>query len=143
MASGLYISSLADVLGTAQLALDWEAETHQWALYSTTRVPDYNSDTTYTATGEIVGTGYTARGKVVTGTALSKPGAGVLKYSTDAVQWPGSTLTGVRMVDMFAEAVAGDPLMLGVDLGTAYNTSDGSLLVTPHALGLLTIDGTP
>lgn len=143
MASGLYVVTYQDVLDTTQLALDLDLETHKFALYTSSRVPNYNADSAYSPTNEIVGTGYTAGGKVVTGTALSLPGAGVLKYSSDAVSWPGSTLTGVRHVDMYADALAGDNLIMGIDLGQDYNTANGTLLLTPHANGLFTIDFTP
>lgn len=145
MASGLYISTLQDVLDVTQLALDWELETHKFALYNSSRAPDYTANTVYTSTNEIVGTGYTAEGELVTGTAFSKS-AGVLTYDSDPVQWTSSTLTGVRHVDMHAPTVTtpvDDPLMIGVDLGTDYNTSDGTLLLTPSVSGLLAIDGTP
>lgn len=145
MASGVYLLTMEDILDTTQLAVNWDAEDHQWALYNATKVSavDYNADTVYSATNEIAGTGYTAGGKVVTGTAFSRPGAGVMKYSSNAVQWPSSTLSGVRFVDMYAAAVAGDPLMLGIDLVSPVNTSDGTLLITPHANGILTVDWTP
>lgn len=144
MASGVYVPNFEDVLETA-LALNWGAEDLNWALYNATRATsvDFNTESAYTTTNEIVGTGYTAGGKVVLGTAFSRPGGGVLRYSSDAVQWDNSTLTGVRFIDMYAPVVAGDPLMFGIDLVIGYNTSDGTLLVTPHANGLLTADLVP
>jgi len=142
MASGLYAATYMDIFDTTQLGVDFDREDHLWALYNASKSPIYNDDTVYSSTNEIAGTGYVAKGKVVTGTALSKL-AGVLKYSSDAVQWPGSTLTNVRHVDMVADFTAGDPLIMGIDLGLNYSTSDGTLLITPHANGLFTIDFTP
>ncbi|NRQ35977.1 hypothetical protein HII36_29705 [Nonomuraea sp. NN258] len=143
MASGLYVVTYQDVLDTTQLALDLDLETHKFALYTSSKTQDYNANSVYSATNEISGTGYTAGGKVVTGTALSLPGSGVLKYSSDAVSWPSSTLTGVAKVDMYAAALAGLNLIMGIDLGTTYNTSDGTFLLTPHANGLFQVDFTP
>ncbi|MFB4294787.1 hypothetical protein ACBI99_44660 [Nonomuraea sp. ATR24] len=145
MASGVFLPSLEDILDATGLALAWDAEDHQWALYDATgaAAADYNADTVYTTTNEIAGTGYTAGGKLVLGTAFSRPGAGVMKYSSNAVQWDGSTLSGVRMVKQYAAAVAGDPLMFGIDLVTPVNTADGTLLITPHSNGLVTFDLTP
>ncbi|MFE3449618.1 hypothetical protein ACFXJ8_11850 [Nonomuraea sp. NPDC059194] len=145
MASGLYASTFLDVWALSLTTLDFEDETHQWALYNASRVPDYNANTAYSATNEIVGTGYTAKGKVVTGTTLAKLAA-VVTYDSDAVSWPSSTLTNVRHVDMFAETVTApiaDPLMIGMDLGLNYSTNDGTLAITPHANGLFTADFTP
>lgn len=143
MASGIFLPNFEDVLEQI-LALDWTAEDHQWALYNATGAAavDYNSDTVYSATNEISGTGYSARGKVVTGTAFSRPGAGVMKYSSDAVLFENSTLSGVRMLKQFA-AAEGDELMFAHDLGTPVNTSDGTLALTPHSNGLVSIDLTP
>ncbi|MEV0586314.1 hypothetical protein [Nonomuraea sp. NPDC050310] len=143
MPSGLYVSTLQDVLDTTQLALDLDREDHKVALYTSSKTQDYNADSAYSSTNEITGTGYASGGKAITGTALSLPGAGVLRYSSDAVSWPSSTLTGVAKIDMYAAALAGLALILGIDLGTTYNTSDGTLLVSPHANGLLTVDCTP
>ncbi|WP_386189109.1 hypothetical protein [Streptosporangium jomthongense] len=134
---------MEDIWDSTQLALDFDAETHKWALYTSSRSPDYNANTAYSSTNEISGTGYTAGGKVVTGTAFSRPGAGVSKYSTDAVQWTSSTLSGVQHIDMYADALAGDNLMVGIALAVPVNTSDGTLLVTPHSSGLFTVDWTP
>jgi hypothetical protein len=145
MASGVFLPSMEDILDATGLNLQWDADDHQWALYNATGAAavDYNADTVYSATNEISGTGYDAGGEVVLGTAFSRPGAGVMKYSSDAVQWTGSTLSGVRMVKQYAAAVSGDPLMFGIDLVTPVNTSDGTLLITPHSNGLLTVDWTP
>ncbi|MCG5220259.1 hypothetical protein [Streptosporangium sp. KLBMP 9127] len=143
MASGVYLISFEDLMEAA-VALSWDAEDHKAALYNATGAGavNYNSDTVYSSTDEIVGTGYTARGLVIAGTAWSRPGAGVSKFSFNALQWTGSTLSGVRFIKMFAAAEA-DELMAGIDLVDAVNTSDGTLLVTPHANGVLTYDLTP
>jgi hypothetical protein len=144
MASGVYLPSFEDILDATGLALAWDAEDHQAALYNSTRASaaNYNSDTVYGTTNEIVGTGYTAGGTVVEGTAFTRPGSGVMKYSSDAFSWEGSTLSGVAHIDVYAAAVSGDPLMFGVTI-SSVNTSDGTLLVTPHSNGLVTFDLTP
>src|SRR5690606_32750079 len=74
MASGLYAATFQDVLDTTQLALNLELETHRVALYTSSRNPNYGQDTGYSSTNEIVGTGYTAGGEVLTGTSLSITG---------------------------------------------------------------------
>jgi hypothetical protein len=147
MASGVYLPSFEDIL-EAVLALNWDAETHKAALYNATKAGavNYNSDTVYSSTNEISGAGYTAGGVVITGTAFTRPGSGVCKYSSNSFQWTASTLSGVRFIDVYADAVTtpvADPLMFGIDLVSAYNTSDGTLLVTPNSSGLVTFDLTP
>ncbi|MFI6534193.1 hypothetical protein ACIBHY_17160 [Nonomuraea sp. NPDC050547] len=145
MASGVYLPTFEDILDATALGLVWDAEDHKAALYNATRAgaADFNANTAYGTTNEISGTGYTPGGVVFTGTAFTRPGAGVSKFSSNAYQWTGSTLSGVRFIDHYADAVSGDPLMFGVDLVTAYNTADGTLLVTPHSNGLVTFDLTP
>lgn len=138
MASGVYLPSFEDLL-EGGLALPWDDETHRWALYDATRASaaSFNADESYTTVGEIAGTGYVAGGELVTGTAFSRPGGGVARYSCNSVQWEGTTLSGVQWVDMYAAEVDGDPLMVGIDLVTPVNTSDGTLLITPHPNGLV------
>lgn len=144
MASGVYLPTMEDILDSTALNLVWDAEDHQVALYNSTRAAsaDYNSDTSYSSTNEIVGTGYTAGGAVVEGTTFTRPGGGVLRFSSNAISWEGSTLSDVAHLDFYAAAVSGDPLMFGISI-SPVNTSDGTLLVTPHSNGLVTFDFTP
>jgi hypothetical protein len=143
MASGVYLPSYEDLM-EAVLTSPWDREDNKAALYNASKVAavNYNADTTYSTTNEIVGSGYTAGGLVVTGTAWTRPGAGVAKWSFNALQWPGSTLTGVRFIDVYADQLANE-LMCGIDLVDPVNTSDGTLLVTPQSTGVLTYDLTP
>lgn len=144
--SGVYLPTMEDLMDATQLALPWDAEDNQMALYNSTRVSaaNFNSDTVYSSTNELAGmTGYTAKGKAVTGTAFSRPGSAVMKFSSSAVAWAGSTLSGVAWVELFAEAVSGDPLMMGFDLDDSINTSDGTLTLTPHTNGLLSVGWKP
>lgn len=140
--SGLYAATFMDVLDTTQLALDLDLETHKMALYSNSKSPNYSTDVSYSSTAEISGTGYTAGGAAVTGTALSVS-AGVLTWDCDNVQWTSSTLSGVHGADIYADALAGNNLICGIDFGSDYSTSNGTLLVTIHANGVFTIDFVP
>lgn len=142
MASGLYAATFRDVLDTTQLALDLDAETHRVALYTSSRTPNYGSDTAYSSTGEISGTGYTAGGALLTGTALGITGT-VLSWDADNVEWQNTTLSGVRHADIYADALTGNNLICGVDFGQSYNTSDGTLLIIWHADGIFAIDMSP
>lgn len=142
MASGLYAATFRDVLDTTQLALDLDAETHKVALYTSSRTPSYGSDTAYSSTGEISGTGYTAGGALLTGTALGITGT-VLSWDADNVEWQNTTLSGVRHADIYADALTGNNLICGVDFGQSYNTSDGTLLIIWHADGIFAIDMSP
>ena len=48
-ASGLFLTTWADVLDTSQLALDLDLETHKGALFSNSITPNFNTDTAYAA----------------------------------------------------------------------------------------------
>ena len=137
--SGLYAGTLLDVLDTTQLAIDLDLETHKIALYDNTITPDFAATApAYATSGEIVGTGYTAGGNT-TGTAPSQSG-GIVTWDADDPQWDNSTLSGVRGAIIYADGLAGDNPIEGVDLGQAYNTSAGTLLLTVNVAGLAQID---
>ena len=44
-ASGLYVQTFVAALGTTQLALDLDAETHKLALYPNSITPDFDAST--------------------------------------------------------------------------------------------------
>ncbi|MER6942482.1 hypothetical protein ABT294_00540 [Nonomuraea sp. NPDC000554] len=143
--SGWYGDTISDALGTTQLGIDLELDTAKLALYDNTITPDFNAgNPAYSTTGEIVGTGYTAAGKLVTGTVLLASG-GYIIWSGDNVQWTSSTLTGVRGGIILADYLspAARRLIIGIDWGTAYATADGTLLVSWHANGIGRFDYIP
>jgi hypothetical protein len=143
MSSGLYVETLIDVLDTTQLALDLDLETHKAALYTSSRAPDYGVDTAYTSTNEIVGTGYTAGGQALTTTAVSESPTGSLKFDADDPSWTSSTITNARYLDLYADALAGNNLIAGVDFGANYSTSSGTFTVQWASGGIFAIDLTP
>jgi hypothetical protein len=56
-ASGLYVVNFIDALDATQLALDLSLTSHKLALYTDTKTPNFSSDTGYSATNEVSGTG--------------------------------------------------------------------------------------
>ena len=71
---------------------DFATDTFKMALY--TAAADLGSDTTvYTATGEIVGTGYTATGKTLTGTTVTVSGTTAYVDFADVVWDPANFTT--------------------------------------------------
>lgn len=141
--SGWYGDTIADALGTTQLGTDLDLDTAKLALYDNTITPDFNaSNPTYSTTGEIVGTGYTAAGKVVT-TATLVAASGFIVWDGDNVQWDSSTLTGVRGGQILADYLSPKRLIIGIDWGSAYTTADGTLLIAWHANGIARFDYIP
>lgn len=141
--SGWYADTFTLALGTNQLAIDLDLDTHKLALYSNSLTPNYSATTPqYSSTNEITGTGYTAGGKVVTGTALTTS-SGLSVWDGDNVQWDNSTLSGVRGGNIYADALTNNNLIIGVDFTTDYLTADGTLLVAWHANGIGRVDWVP
>lgn len=141
--SGWYADTFKLALGTNQLAIDLDLDTHKLGLYDASLTPDYSASAPqYSSTNEIVGTGYTAGGKVVTGTALTVA-SGLSIWDGDNVQWDSSTLTGVRGGTIYADVLTNNNLIIGIDFTTTYTTADGSLLVAWHANGIGRVDWVP
>jgi hypothetical protein len=145
-ASGLFLPTWIDVLDTTQLALDLDLETHKVALFTNSVSPSFSSDTAYGVSpwdaNEVSGTGYTAGGNVLTGTAVSDV-SGTLKWDGDDVSWTSSTITNAKGALIYADALAGNNAIMLVNLGADYSTSAGTLLVSWNASGILNIDMTP
>jgi len=134
--SGWYADTWKLAMGTTQLAIDLDLDTHKLALYDNSLTPDFSATAPqYSTTNEIVGTAYTAGGKVVTGTALTVS-SGILIWDGDDVSWAASTLTGVRGGIIYADALTNNNLIIGIDFTTGYSTSDGALLVSWSAQGI-------
>lgn len=141
--SGWYADTLTLALGTNQLGIDLDLDTHKVALYNNSITPNYSASAPqYSSTNEITGTGYTAGGKVVTGTALTTS-SGLSIWDGDNVQWDSSTLTGVHGANVYADALTNNNLIIGIDFTTDYATADGSLLIAWHANGVGRIDWVP
>jgi hypothetical protein len=136
--SGWYADTIVDALGVAQLALDLDADTHKLALYDNTITPNFATDQSYSTTGEIVGTGYTAGGLVIAAATftVTTSGGTFATWDGNDVQWTNSTLTGVRGANAYADSLTPKRLILGIDFGSPYTTAAGTLLVAFNASGI-------
>lgn len=139
--SGWYADTLKLAIGTTPITLNLESETaHRIALYDTSITPDYSASApAYSTTGEITGTGYTAGGVVLTTTTLGVSG-GYLSWDADSPSWTSSTLTGVRGAQIYADALTGNNLIVGIDFLSSFSTADGTLLITFSANGIARIN---
>lgn len=142
--SGLYYTTFRDVLDTTQLALDLDLETHKIALYNDTETPDYSTEVSYSATNEVSGTGWAAGGVVVIGTAIDESPTGTLRWDATDVSETGTTLVDSFGAKIYADALAGNNLIVGIDFPAGdFSTSAGTLAITFDTTGVLTIDLTP
>lgn len=145
-ASGLFVTTFADVLDTTQLAIDLDLETHKGALFSNTITPNFTTDTAYGVApynaNEVTGTNWAAGGVVLTGTAFTGA-AGTLTFDATDVSVASTTLTNARCYLLYADVLAGDRAIVLVDFAADYSTSNGTFAITWNALGIFTIDLTP
>lgn len=142
--SGLFVANFIDILDATQLAIDLSLTSHKWALYTNTKTPDFSADTGYNTTNEISGTGYTAGGKAITGLSptVTESPTGTLKYDHDDISWTSASFTA-RGGELYADALAGDNLIVAVTFGADYTATNGTFTIQFAAGGIFTIDLTP
>jgi hypothetical protein len=143
--SGLYVLTWIDILDTTQLAIDLDLETHKLALYSNVETPNYSTESAYAATNEVTGTNWAAGGVVLTGTTVTESPAGSLMWDATNVSVASTTLaTGVHGCKIYADALAGNNLIVGIVFpGAPFTTNNGTFAITWATAGVLAIDLTP
>lgn len=146
-ASGLYVATFTDVLDTTQLAIDLDLETHKIAMFTNSITPNFSTDTAYGVApynaNEVSGTGYTAGGTALTGTALSEAPTGTIMWDATDPSWASSTITNARGSLIYADALAGNNAIVLINFGADYSTNNGTFTIQFAAGGILTWDVTP
>lgn len=136
-----------DILDTTQLAIDLDLETHKVGMFTNSITPNFSTDTAYGVSpydaNEVSGTGYTAGGATLTGTAVSESPSGTLMWDATDTAWAGSTITNARCALIYADALAGNNAIVLVNFGADYSTVSGTFTIQWPAGGILTIDLTP
>lgn len=141
--SGLYVPNWIDILDATQLAIDTSLTTHKLALYTNTLTPNFSSDTAYSSTNEVSGTGYTAGGTTMGSPTTTESPTGTLAYDVADTTWSGATISSIRGGIQYADALAGNNLIVGVAFGADYAVTAGTLTVQWASGGVYTIDLTP
>lgn len=142
MASGLYTATIRDSLQNV-IALDLNSELGKVAMYTNTLTPNFDADpSSYSATNEVSGTGYTAGGQVLTGTALSIA-SGILTFDATDSAWSASTITNARGAIYYADPLSPKANVVAVNFGADYSTVAGTFTIQWNALGIFTIDLVP
>lgn len=146
-ASGLFVATFIDILDTTQLAVDLDLETHKVAMFTNSITPNFSTDTAYGASpynaNEVSGTGYTAGGVALTGTAVSESPTGTLMWDATDTAWSSSTISNARCALIYADALAGNNAIVLINFGADYSTTAGTFTIQYAAGGILTIDLTP
>lgn len=150
--SGLFVANIIDVLDATQLAIDLSLTSHKIALYNTTKTPNYSSDVGYSATNEVSGTGWAAGGVALSAAAaggtstsptLTESPTGTVMYDMADIAVSATTLTALVGCEIYADALAGKNLIVGVAFGSSYSTVAGLLTIQWPTTGVFYIDVTP
>lgn len=143
--SGIYYPTMRDTLGTAQIGVDLDLETHKIAIYDTNDTPNYSTETAYSATNEVTGTNWAAGGVVLTGTAIDESPTGTLRWDATDVSEANTTITtDTEGAKVYADGLAGNNLICGIDYPAGdYTTSAATYGIQFAATGVLTLDLTP
>lgn len=142
-ASGLYVLTWIDILDATQLAIDTSLTTHKIAMYNNTETPNFSTETAYAATNEVSGTGYTAGGQVVVSPTTTESPAGTLMYDLGDQVWASPTSVTARGAKLYADALAGNNLIVGINFGSDFTSTAGTFTIQWAATGVFTIDLTP
>ena len=101
--------------------------TYKIALYTSSAVLDATTST-YTDTGEVVGTGYTAGGQTLVGyNALTSGTKGILDWTTNP-SWPAASITARGA--MIYNSTKANKVVLIMDFGTDKTSTDDTFTVT-------------
>jgi len=144
MATGVYGKFLL-ACGTGSPNFQLNAvDTVKLALTSDAFTPNFDTHDRFTdiAPNEVVGTGWTAAQPVGSPTFTQDTTLNLCKFSGAAVSAAGTTLTGIRGVNLFDDTIVTpfpDPLMSAINFGATYNTNAGTLSITWNANGFMYI----
>lgn len=141
-ASGLYVATFVDILDATQLAVDLSSTSNKVAMFQNSITPNFTTDTAYSTTGEVSGTGYTAGGAAVT-TPTVTASSGSLVFDLADTSWASSTITNARCAMLYADALAGNNAICLVNFGADYSTVSGTFTIQWPAGGMFSIDLTP
>lgn len=141
--SGWFVANMIDVFDATQLAIDLSLTTHKVALYTNTKTPNFSTDTGYNSTAEVSGTNYTAGGTAVSGPSNTESPTGTQMYDLTDTTWSTATISSIRGAEIYADALAGDNLILGITFGADYAVTAGTLTIQYAATGVGTVDWTP
>jgi hypothetical protein len=142
-ASGLYVLNWIDLLDATQLAIDTSLTSHKIALYNNTETPNFSTEVSYAATNEVTGTGYTAGGQVITSPTTTESPAGTLMYDMGDQVWAAPTSVTARGAKLYADVLVGNNLIVGINFGSDFTSTDGTFTIQWAAGGVFTIDLTP
>lgn len=132
--SGLYGLTMIKALKNTT-GIDMSLTTNKYALYTNTLTPNFDTDTTYSTSNEVVGTGYTAGGQAIV-TPTVTLSAGVITWTFANPAWTTSTLTAHGGI-VQAAGLAGE-LMIGQTFGADVTSTAATFTVAISGSGAMT-----
>jgi hypothetical protein len=150
--SGIYVANIISSFNATQLALDLSLTSHKLSLLAVAATPNYDTDVTWTSTNEVFGTGWVTGGVALSAAAASGTSTaptltvsptGTMMYDMNDVAVSSTTLTNARAVRLYADALAGDNLIVCVNFGADFSTSNGTFGIQWAATGVFAVDLTP
>jgi hypothetical protein len=142
-ASGLYLTTWIDIVDTTQLAVDLDLETHRIYLTNNTDTPNFSTETAFGTTNEVTGTNWATGGVLLTGTTVTESPAGTLMFDATDVSVANATFTGARGAKIYADALAGNNLICGINFGADFSPNNGTFSITWASTGIFALDLTP
>ena len=150
--SGLYVANMIDVFDATQLAIDLSLTTHKIALLSNAATPNFSTDASWSSTNEVSGTGWptggialsaAAAGGTSTSPTNTESPTGTQMYDMGDISVASTTLTNAHAARIYADALAGDNLIVLINFGADYSTVNGTFGIQWAATGVFTVDWTP
>lgn len=152
-ASGGFRQTFLDDWATT-ITLNLDAETHKAALFNNSVTPDYDASAANTAynagtwvtANEVSGTGYTAGGATLTGTALSAVAGGIVMWDASDVSWSSATFSNAFGTLLYADALTtpvADQGIMAVYFGGGFSVTAGTFTIAWAATGISRFDFTP
>ena len=153
--SGWYVQNFIDELDATNVGFDLTLTTHKIALLSNSATPNFDTDVTWTNTNEVSGTGWATGGIAFSAAAagstslaptLTVSPTGTMMWDGNDVSVASTTLTNARAARIYADALTtptADALIILINFGADYSTTNGTMGITWAATGIGTVDWTP
>jgi hypothetical protein len=154
-ASGLYVQNFIDELDATNVGLDLSVATHRLSLISNVATPNFDTDVIWSATNEVVGTGWAtpgvllsvaAAGGTSTAPTVTVSPTGTLMYDMNDIAVAATTITNARGVRLYADALTtptADALLLLINFGADFSTNNGTFGIQFAGTGVFALDLTP
>ena len=139
--SGLYVANSIDILDATQLAVDLSLTTAKIAMYNNSDTPNYSTDSTYSATNEVSGAGYTATGQVVVSPTNTESPTGTLMHDLGDQVWASPTTVTAFGAKYYVAAAT--KLVCAINFAGSFTSTAGTFTIQWASTGVFTIDLTP